>query len=95
MALYAIHCLDKPASLDLRMATREAHLAYMRGFAGRMKLAGPMLDEDGQMCGSILLLEAEAIEEAQAFSANDPYALAGLFQAVEIRQFKVTLGALA
>jgi len=95
MALYAIHCLDKPASLDLRMATREAHLTYMRGFAGRMKLAGPMLDEAGQMCGSILLLEAETLAEAEAFSANDPYALAGLFQAVEIRQFKVTLGALA
>ena len=95
MALYAIHCLDKPASLDLRMAPREAHLAYMRGFAGAMKLAGPMLDEAGQMCGSILLLEAETLEEAQTFSANDPYALAGLFQAVEIRQFKVTLGALA
>ena len=40
MGLYVLVCNDKPNSLELRLANREAHLAYARGFAGRLKVAG-------------------------------------------------------
>lgn len=94
MNTYVLMCVDKPNSLDLRMATREAHLAYVRGFADRMPLAGPILDDQDAMAGSIMFLKAESLEAAQAFSANDPYRKAGLFQSVEIRPFRATIGTL-
>lgn len=94
MPLFALFCADKPNSLELRMATREAHLAYVRGFADRMKLGGPMLDEAGNMAGSIIFLEADDIADARAFSAEDPYNKAGLFGRVDITAFKPTLGKL-
>lgn len=92
MPLFTLVCLDKPNALDLRMANREAHLAYVATFGERVKLGGPMLDEAGQMAGSLLIVDAGDMAEAQAFSAADPYAKAGLFQSVEIRQFRVVVG---
>jgi uncharacterized protein YciI len=93
MPLFVLTCIDKPDALDARMAAREAHLAYVRG-TGRVKLAGPFLDDAGSMAGSMLIIEAEDLARAKAFSDADPYLTAGVFQSVDIRPFKVTLGSL-
>ncbi|KQW69233.1 hypothetical protein ASE17_12690 [Phenylobacterium sp. Root77] len=95
MTVFVLHCLDKPASLDLRLANREAHLAYVSGFKAHLKLGGPMLNEAGEMAGSMLIVEFDDIEQVRAFSADDPYAKAGLFQRVDITAFKPTLGGFA
>ena len=94
MGLYVLVCNDKPNSLDLRLANREAHLAYARGFADRLKVAGPLLDEAGNMAGSLLILEAESLEDARAFNLDDPYQKAGLFASVQVTAFKATIGGL-
>ena len=95
MPIFALHCLDKANSLDLRMANREAHLAYVGGFRDQLKLAGPLLDGAGNMAGSLIIVDMADIEAAKAFSANDPYNKAGLFERVEITAFKPTLGGFA
>jgi uncharacterized protein YciI len=77
------------------MANREAHLAYARDHMAMIKVAGPFLDGDGDMCGSMFLIEADSREAVAGFNAADPYTLAGLFERVEIRSWRVTLGALA
>lgn len=92
MPLFALHCLDKPASLDLRLANREAHLAYVGGFKDHVRVAGPLLDGEGNMAGSLLVMEFDDLAAAKAFSADDPYNKAGLFQRVEVTAFKATLG---
>jgi uncharacterized protein YciI len=94
MGLYVLICNDKPDSLELRLANREAHLAYARGFADRLKVAGPLLDEAGNMAGSLLILEADSLEEARGFNLGDPYQKAGLFASVQVTAFKATIGAL-
>ena len=95
MTIFAIHCLDKPASLELRLANREAHLAYAGSFKAHIKLGGPLLNEAGEMAGSMLIMEFDDIAQARAFSAVDPYVKAGLFQRVDITAFKPTLGGFA
>ncbi|MBS0362892.1 MAG: YciI family protein [Proteobacteria bacterium] len=95
MALFMLACFDKPDALQLRMATREAHLAYVRELADKVKLAGPMLDAGDQMAGSLFVLECADRAEAEAFNANDPYQKAGVFERVEVRGFKVSIGGLA
>ena len=94
MPMFVLHCLDKPGALDLRMATREAHLAYVRPQMHLLKLGGPLLDEKGDMAGSLMIVEVADRAAAEAFSANDPYTKAGLWQKVEITPFRVTLGQL-
>jgi uncharacterized protein YciI len=92
MAQYVMMCFDKPGALALRQATREAHLAYMATRQEMIRLGGPMLDEGGDMKGSLLIVEAPDIETVRAFNAADPYTLAGLFERVEIHAWRQTVG---
>ena len=94
MPLFVLNCHDKPNSLALRMATREAHLAYVRPQLDILKLGGPHLDANGDMAGSLMIVDVADRAAAEAFSANDPYTKAGLWSRVEITPFKVTLGQL-
>lgn len=82
---FVLECLDKPGSLDLRLATRAAHLAYIEGQVDKVIAAGPLLGEDGKPMGSLLIMDFAAREEAERFAADDPYARAGLFASVAIR----------
>ena len=91
MALFALICIDKPGALGLRMQTREAHFAYLRERGG-LRLGGPFLDASGDMAGSLMIIEAEDQAAAESFAAGDPYAKAGLFERVEVRPWRVTLG---
>ena len=94
MATFALICIDKPGALAVRMAAREAHLAYVAAHRDLVRLAGPFLDEKGEMAGSMLILEAPDLTAVQAFSQADPYVAAGLFERVEIRPWRVGIGQL-
>ena len=88
--LYAIICRDKPGHLQTRLDTRAAHLAYIEQ-TGIVRMAGPFLEE-GQMCGSLVVVEADSLQAAQDWAANDPYAAAGLFETVTITEWKKVIG---
>ena len=85
-------CRDRKGALETRLANRAAHLAYVAE-TGLATFGGPMLDAEGGMCGSILMLATEDRAEAEARAAAAPYALAGLFESVEINGFKHVIGA--
>lgn len=87
--LFVITAMDKPNSLALRIATRAAHFDYARA-TGAVRLGGPFLDENGDMIGSLIIIEAADIEAARAWQADDPYAKAGLFAQTRLRPWKVT-----
>ena len=94
MTLFLILCTDKPGTRDLRAATRSAHLAHLANGGIEVKLGGPWLDEDKDgPLGSMLLVEASDIAAARSFAAADPYALAGLFERVEVRPWRLVVGA--
>lgn len=96
MALFVLSCIDRPGALELRLKTREDHLAYMRSYMeahpGAVRLGGPFLDAGGDMAGSLIVLDVADLAAAEAFSAADPYVRAGLFERVEIRPWRATLG---
>ena len=92
--LFVIRCIDKKDHLSVRMETRAAHLEYVGVLGNKLVSAGPTLDpETGDMNGSILILDLENRSEAEKFCENDPYALAGLFDSVEIMNWKKVLPA--
>lgn len=88
--LYAVICRDKPGALQVRLDTRAEHLAYIES-TGIVKMAGPFLEE-GQMCGSLVIVEAETLAAAQDWAANDPYAKAGLFASATVTEWKKVIG---
>jgi len=82
---------DKPGALEIRKSNRDAHLAYIEK-TGVVEMAGPMLDDAGEMCGSLIVLEVEDMVAAQEWAENDPYATAGLFDEVTLRAWKKVVG---
>jgi hypothetical protein len=92
---YLITCIDKPDSLELRMATREAHLAFVKATElVRFHVGGPFLSPEGTMIGSMLIVETDDPAKLEEFVKNDPYGKAGLFQSVDVRAWKPTVGKL-
>ena len=94
MPLFVISWMDKPGHLPVRMANREAHLDYVRE-TGLVRLGGPFLGPDGEMAGSMLVIEAEDLETANAWHSLDPYRAAGLFEAPQVKPWRITVGAIA
>ena len=86
--LFALVCTDKPNSLNVRMETRPAHLAYLDGLGTSLKAAGPFVDDEGKPTGSLVIIEAENRAAAEGIAASDPYAKAGLFASVDIKPWK-------
>lgn len=89
--LYLIHAFDKPGHLAVRMKNRPTHVEYLKSFGDKLHAAGPTLDAEGNMNGSLVILDFETPTEAEAFAADDPYAKAGLFEKVIIQPWKKVL----
>ncbi|MDH5564402.1 MAG: YciI family protein [Nitrospirota bacterium] len=80
---------DGPEGTAKRPLFREAHLQRLDQWAqqGKIILAGPLTDKTG----SLIVVEAESLEEVQAFAQNDPYMIHGVFQEVTIHPFMQVL----
>ncbi|WP_420327157.1 YciI family protein [Mameliella sp.] len=81
--LIALIAHDKPDALQIRKDTRDAHLDYLKS-TGVVAQAGPLLDDEGVMIGSLVILDVADKAAAEEWAANDPYAKAGLFQSVTL-----------
>ncbi len=91
--LFVVFCTDKPDHGQVRLDNRPAHVEFLKGSSARLQVAGPTLTEDGAgMTGSMLVIEAESLSDAQSWAAQDPYAEAGLFESVTIRPWRWTVG---
>lgn len=84
--LFVIIGHDGPDGAALRPKVRPIHLDYIRPLssAGRIALAGPFTDGSG----SLIVADFESEGEAVAFARNDPYAVNGVFERVEIKPFR-------
>jgi uncharacterized protein YciI len=93
---FAIFATDKLDREPLRSEIRPLHREYLREPHPHrvvVRLGGPTLNVcEGAMNGTLLVVEADSLSEAEAFFADDPYARAGLFERVEIRPWCWGLG---
>ncbi len=89
--LFAIIATDKDAALDIRLANRPDHLAFLAGLGEKLVFAGPFLDEHDQPNGSLVVIEAANLAAAKKIAAMDPYEHAGLFASVSVRKWKWVL----
>ncbi|MEE3358964.1 MAG: YciI family protein [Pseudomonadota bacterium] len=88
--LVALFAKDKAGALQVRKDNREAHLGYIKE-TGVVAQAGPLI-VDGDMAGSLVILDVEDMAAAEVWAANDPYAKAGLFASVELVEWKKVIG---
>ena len=77
-----------------RAEVRPRHLEHLGAAArdGRIRLAGPLLEGEGNApCGSLIVFEAKSFEEAEAFVQRDPYVTEGVLASWEVRGFTQVL----
>ncbi len=86
MPLFVYRGSDGPRGLELRKTVRDRHLAHLQALtdAGRVRFGGPLLDADGNPCGSLVILEADDLESAREIAESDPYLVEGVFEKVEV-----------
>jgi hypothetical protein len=86
MGIFVLVGRDGARGAQLRKQHREAHLANLRPLAdaGHVIFAGPLLDDAGEPCGSLIVFEAESLEAARRFAASDPYVVQRIFASHEV-----------
>ncbi|NOQ42451.1 MAG: hypothetical protein GQ563_08135 [Desulfuromusa sp.] len=89
--LFVIRCIDKKDHLPVRQENRPAHVEYLKSFGEKLFAAGAILDENENMCGSVVILDLADKSEAEAFAVGDPYGKAGLFDRTTIDHWNKVL----
>ena len=86
---YAIYGFDGPEGEVKRKLYRAEHLRRLEELdaTGRVVLAGPLTDK----CGSLIVIEAASLADAEAFALSDPYMVHGVFERIEVHPFQQVL----
>jgi uncharacterized protein YciI len=86
MPLFAWIGRDGPRGVELRGLHREEHLRGLEPLdrAGRIRFAGPLLDDAGKPAGSVIVFEADSLAAARAIAGADAYAQRGIFASWEV-----------
>ena len=94
---YAIIARDgtDPDAKARRLAVRPAHLERVAPFVerGRVLIGGAILDDVGDMVGSVLLTDFADRAEVQAWVAEDPYVTGRVWKEIELLDFRPAVGA--
>ena len=89
---YVIHAYDHTDAdaPERRMAVRPAHFDYVRQLKanGQFVLGGALLDPDGRMIGSMLILDLETGEQLTQYLNTDPYVVEGVWDKIDVKPFR-------
>jgi uncharacterized protein YciI len=86
--IYTLILIDRPGAAELRQRVRPEHKAYLAAMADRIAFAGPFTSDDGQqMIGSLLAIDFESRDAAQAWLADEPFTRAGLYASTSVHAF--------
>lgn len=88
---FLIKAYDGPNMLEKRMEVRPDHLEGMKALGKQIICAGGLLDEEGKMKGSALVMEFPDRAAVDAYLAREPYAVAGVWQKIEVETMNVVL----
>jgi uncharacterized protein YciI len=89
--LFAMTAKDAPGTGQIRIDTRPVHLDYLNALGKKLVFAGALLDADDKPEGSLVVFEAETLEEARKMAEADPFVAAGVFGSVEIRRWRIAI----
>ena len=56
-----------------------------------MVCAGALLDDEGKMKGSLLVMQYESREELDAYLAQEPYVVEGVWETIEVERMNVAV----
>lgn len=88
---FMIKAYDGENMLEKRLEVRPRHLEGMKKLGKQIICAGGLLDEEGKMKGSALVLEFHDRTALDEYLKNEPYVVEGVWQKIEVERMNVVL----
>lgn len=96
---YAVISEDYEGTLEKRLAARPDHVERLTALRdeGRLLIAGPHPAVDSPdpgpagFTGSLVVVDFDCLESAQAWANEDPYIAAGVYRKVTVKPFNLVL----
>jgi uncharacterized protein YciI len=73
-----------------RMDVRPHHLDKVRELKenGNYVVGGAILNDDGKMIGSVMIVQFESDEHMESWKSNDPYVTGKVWETIDVKPFK-------
>ena len=88
---FIIKAYDGEGKLDKRMEVRPRHLEGMNRLSEHIICAGGLLDDEGKMKGSALIMEFDSRKELDDYLANEPYVLEKVWEKIVVDPINVVI----
>ena len=88
---FLIRAYDGEGKLDKRMEVRHSHLEGMNKLSEHIISAGGLLDDEGKMKGSALIMDFKSRKELDDYIANEPYVVEKVWEKIEIEPINVVI----
>lgn len=89
MMQFVITAYDGEGRLEKRMEVRPRHLEGMERIRDHVVCAGGLLDDEGKMKGSLLVMEFQNREELNEYLAQEPYLVEHVWEKIEVERMNV------
>ena len=88
---FLVKAYDGDGMLEKRMEVRPRHLEGMKALGRQIICAGGLLDDEGRMKGSALVMEFPDRVAMEEYLKNEPYVVEGVWQKIEVEIMNVVL----
>lgn len=93
MKQYVLTAFDytDAGAIQRRLDVRPLHVERVKQLkaTGNFVVGGAMLNDDGDMIGSTMIVQFESDEDLEQWKQSDPYVTGGVWEKIEVRPFKV------
>lgn len=91
MEQFVVRAYDGKGMLEKRLEVRPRHLESIKRIREHVVCAGGLLDDEGKMKGSLLVMEFESRQELDEYLANEPYVQEHVWERIEVERMKVVI----
>jgi len=88
---FIVKAYDGEGMLEKRMAVRPRHLEGMARLGDHVICAGGLLDEDGKMKGSVLIMDFPDRDGLDAYLSSEPYVQEHVWEKIEVERINVVI----
>ena len=88
---FLVKAYDGEGMLAKRMEVRPRHLEGMKALGKQIICAGDLLDDEGKMKGSALVMEFTDRAALDEYLKSEPYVVEGVWQKTEVETMNVVL----
>ena len=88
---FLVKAYDGAGKLEKRLEVRARHLEGMKALGDKVIAAGGLLDEEGKMKGSALVMEFDEKAQVEEYLENEPYVAAGVWQDIRVEVLNVVI----